>query len=262
MLIATIAAAYVAVVGALYVLQRGMVFQPGGALVTPVEAGLTSVDVVTFTTADGTSLTGWYAEPETGRPSILYFHGNASNLSARADRFRQIVEAGFGLLAMSYRGYPGSGGSPSEAAFLADGLELFDWLAARTAAIVVQGESLGTGVAVHVAAERPAHALILEAPFTAAVDIAGATYPWVPVRLLMLDQFISRERIGGVDKPVLIVHGERDWVVPSEHGRKLFAAAREPKELVIFDDAGHHDLWERGLWPAALKFLGENGVAP
>jgi fermentation-respiration switch protein FrsA (DUF1100 family) len=262
MLIAVIFVAYVAVVGALYLLQRGMVFQPGGALVTPAEAGLGSAEVVTFTTADGTSLTGWYAESEAGRPSILYFHGNASNLSARADRFREIVGSGFGLLAVSYRGYPGSGGSPSETVFLADGLELFDWLAERTDAVVIHGESLGTGVAVHVAAERPARALILEAPFTAAVDIARATYPWAPVRLLMLDQFLSRERIGGVDEPVLIVHGEEDWVVPSEHGRQLFAAAGEPKELVVFDEAGHHDLWEHGLWPAALKFLGENGVAP
>jgi fermentation-respiration switch protein FrsA (DUF1100 family) len=216
--------------------------------------------VVTFTTADGTALTGWYAESAEGRPSVLFFHGNASNLSARADHFRQILASGFGLLAASYRGFPGSGGSPSEEALLADGLELFDWLAERTGEIVLYGESLGSGVAIHVAAERPARALILEAPFTAAVDIARATYPWVPVGFLMHDQFISRDRIGRVDEPVLIVHGTEDWVVPVGHGRRMFEAARQPKELRVFDGSGHHDLWEAGLWQAALEFLEKNGV--
>lgn len=260
MLIAMLVAAYAAVVGYLYVFQRSFVFVPGGALATPAEEGLDNVEVVAFTTADGTALTGWYAEPQAGQPSILYFHGNASNLSARADHFREILASGFGLLAATYRGFPGSGGSPSEDALLSDALELFDWLAERTEAIVLYGESLGTGVAIHVAAERPARALILEAPFTAAVDIARATYPWVPVAFLMHDQFVSRDRIGGVDEPVLIVHGTEDSIVPVEHGRRLFEAARQPKELRVLDGSGHHDLWEAGLWQAALDFLEKNGV--
>jgi fermentation-respiration switch protein FrsA (DUF1100 family) len=261
MLTATIVAAYVAAVAALYFLQRGMVFQPGGSLAPPSEAGLSSVEMINFATADGTSLLGWHARPQAGQPTILYFHGNAGNLSLRGERFEQIIGSGFGLLAVTYRGYPGSEGKPSEQALLADGVEVFDWLAARSGTIVILGESLGTGVAVHVAAERTARALVLEAPFTAAVDIAGATYPWVPVRLLMLDQFLSRERIGRVDEPVLIVHGAEDRVVPSEHGRKLFEAANEPKQLVVFDNAGHDDLWEKGLWPAVLGFLQRNGLA-
>ena len=260
MLIAIMVAAYGAAVGYLYLFQRSFVFQPGGTLATPAEEGLDSVEIVTITTADGTALTGWHAEPQAGRPSILYFHGNASNISARADHFRPMLDSGFGLLAMSYRGYPGSGGSPSEAALLSDGLELFDWLAARSEAIVPYGESLGSGVAIHVASERPARALILEAPFTAAVDIARATYPWVPVGLLMHDQFVSRERIARVEEPVLIVHGAEDRIVPVEHGRQLFGMAREPKRLQIFEAAGHHDLWDRGLWPVVLEFLEENGV--
>jgi fermentation-respiration switch protein FrsA (DUF1100 family) len=161
---------------------------------------------------------------------------------------------------MSYRGYPGSGGRPSEAALLADGLELFDWLAARVGTIVIYGESLGSAVAIHVAAEREAGAVILEAPFTAAVDVARETYPWIPARLLMRDQFLSRERIGRVEEPALIVHGADDWVVPAEHGRRLFGMAREPKQLKIFEGAGHLDLWDRGLWPAVLEFLRQNGV--
>jgi hypothetical protein len=103
--------------------------------------------------------------------------------------------------------------------------------------------------------------VILEAPFTAAVDIARGAYPWLPVGLLMHDQFLSRERIGRVKEPVLIVHGADDWIVPAKHGRRLFAMAGEPKRLEVFEAAGHEDLWGRGLWPVALDFLQEHGVA-
>ncbi len=260
MLVALIVAAYGAAVGYLYLFQRGFVFVPGGALATPAQSGLGTIEPVTFATADGVQLTGWYAEPQGARPSLLYFHGNAGNISTRADRFQQILDSGFGLLAVSYRGYPGSQGSPSERALLSDALEIFDWLAERSETIVVHGESLGTSVAVYVAAERPARALVLEAPFTAALDIAREAYPWVPVGLLMYDPFLSRDRIGGVDEPLLIIHGTEDRVVPAAHGRRLFEAAKEPKRLAIFEGASHHDLWDRGLWPAVLAFLEENGV--
>jgi fermentation-respiration switch protein FrsA (DUF1100 family) len=191
---------------------------------------------------------------------VLYFHGNAGSLSDRADRFAHIVDSGFGFVAMAYRGYPGSGGSPGEAALYADALEIFDRLASETDAVVLYGESLGTAVATYVAAERPAAALILESPFTAALDIAAATYPWVPVSLLMLDPFLSREHIRRVDEPLLILHGTTDRVVPVAHGRALFAVAGEPKELVIVEGAGHGDLWERGLWSAVLGFLARRNV--
>ena len=125
---------------------------------------------------------------------------------------------------------------------------------------MVYGESLGTAVATYVAAERPAQALVLEAPFTAALDIAAATYPWVPTKLLMRDPFLSRENILRVDEPVLIVHGTDDKVVPVEMGRSLFALAHEPKELAIVEGATHSDLWDRGLWPIVLGFLRSEGV--
>jgi hypothetical protein len=261
-LIVMIAATYGAAVGYLYFFQRSFVFEPSGALASPSEHGLDMVEVVTITTADGTRLTGWSAEPQAGRPSILYFHGNAGNISTRADRFQKIVGSGFGLLAMSYRGYPDSEGSPSEAALFSDALEIFDWLAARTETIVIHGESLGTGVATYVATERPAAALVLEAPFTAALDVAQETYPWVPVALLMYDPFISRDRIGRVEEPLLIVHGTKDRVVPTDQGRRLFEAAGEPKQLAIFEGGIHSDLWDRELWPTVLEFLERNGVAP
>jgi len=117
------------------------------------------------------------------------------------------------------------------------------------------GESLGTGVATAVAGERDALALILEAPFTATIDIAAASYPWLPVGLLMRNQFRNRERIGKVKEPLLIVHGALDEIVPVDHGRALFRLANEPKELVIIERAGHGNLWPNGLWAQARPFL-------
>lgn len=253
-------AAYAAAASYLFVFQRSYLFVPSGALASPAEKGLADVEVVALTAADGTRLAAWYGAPAAGRPSVLYFHGNAGNVSGRAERFRQIRASGFGLLALSYRGYGGSDGAPSERALVADGLAAFDWLAGRGGPIVIHGESLGTAVAVQTAAARPAAALVLEAPFTAAVDLAARRYPWVPVAYLMRDPFLSRHHIGRVEEPLLVVHGTDDPVVPVAQGRALFEAANEPKRLVVVDGAGHSDLWERGLWPALLDFLTETGV--
>lgn len=254
------AAGYLAAVGYLFVFQRDYVFKPDGELASPGDKGLLAVEVVSLTAADRANLTGWYQPPEPGLPTVLYFHGNAGNISGRADRFRQIVGSGFGFLAMSYRGYAGSGGSPSEAAIVSDGVEEFDWLAAKGGPIVIYGESLGTGVATEVATQRRPSALILEAPFTAALDMAAATYPWVPVGLLMHDPFVSREHIRRVEAPVLIIHGTADEMISVEQGRKLFEFAREPKELVIMEGGRHSDLWDRGLWQIVVGFLKEQRV--
>jgi fermentation-respiration switch protein FrsA (DUF1100 family) len=253
-------ACYLAALGYLFLFQRSYVFVPSGVLASPAESGFANAEAIKITVADGTELAGWYAKPSPGRPTLLYFHGNAGNMSGRAKRFRQALDSGFGLLAMSYRGYPGSGGLPSEAAFFSDSLEIFDWLAAKTPDIVIYGESLGTAVAVHVAAERPGRALVLEAPFTSALDLAHAAYPWVPVSLLMRDPFLSREGILHVEEPLLIIHGTADGVVPIAMGREMFALAHEPKKLAVIDGAAHSDLWDHGLWPLVLGFLQTEGV--
>lgn len=248
---------YLAALAYLFLFQRSFVFHPGGELAAPAALGLDTVETVGLRSGDGTDLAGWFAPPSPDRPVVLYFAGNAGNISDRADRFKDVVSSGFGLLAMSYRGYPGSGGSPSEADLFSDGLESFDWLTKLGHPVLVHGESLGSGVAAYVAAERPALALILEAPFTATLDIAAATYPWVPVSLLMRDPFLSREHIKRVEAPVLIVHGSADELIPVEHGRRLFEEANEPKQLEIIEGGGHGDLWERGLWRLVLAFLAE-----
>lgn len=245
--------------GYMYLFQRDFVFHPHGTLTPPQDLGLDDVTAKKVRMEDGTAIAVWHRPPDDPQqPTVLYFHGNGGNLSGRAKRYRQIIDSGFGLYAPTYRGYPGAEGSPSETALITDGLEHFDQVAAATDNIVLHGESLGTGVAVAVAAQRNATALILEAPYTAAADIAAATYPWLPVSLLMKDPFLSRERIGDVQEPVFVIHGTSDRTIPLEQGQALFDMAGEPKEFLAVEGAGHSTLWTEGLWPATLEFLAQN----
>src|SRR5262249_5392530 len=154
----------------------------------------------------------------------LYFHGNGGALRYRVDRFRRLITDGIGLVALEYRGYGGSSGSPSEAGVIAHAQAAASVSAARLPGpqILPSGASLGSGVAVALAAERPVGRVILEAPFTSAVAVAATHYWYMPVRLLMSDQYRSDKRIGKVTAPVLILHGKRDAVVPYAMGEKLF----------------------------------------
>ena len=158
---------------------------------------------------------------------------------------------------MSYRGYGGSSGRPTEAGLVADATAVYDFALARYPAerIVLWGESLGTGVAVALAAEKPVARIILESPFTSAVDIAAQLYWFVPVRWLMKDQFRSDLRVGKIAVPVLVLHGERDTVVPIALGERLYALIDAPKRFVRFPGAGHNDLGANGAVEAAKQFL-------
>lgn len=236
--------------GYMYTFQRSFIFKPSGDVGTPQGAELASVEVGTFTASDEAKLLIWSAPPQAeGLPTVLYFHGNAQNMTTRDWRFAQILADGYGLMAVGYRGFPGSEGSPSEAAFIQDGLEVYDQLKAMGGPVIVHGESLGTGVATAVAAARPnVDLLVLEAPYTAVSDMAKQSYFWLPVDLMIKDPFLSRERIGSVKSPVLILHGTQDKVIPVSHGRTLFDLANEPKKLEMMEGASHSDLWKRDLW--------------
>lgn len=250
-------AGYTGLVALLYLFQRSLMYFPDTRRTPPAAAGLPQAAEVTLVTADGERLVAWFVAPSPGRPLVLYLHGNGGALNLRAERFGKLVAPGNGLLALSWRGYGGSSGSPSEAGLIADARAAYDYAAARVPAsrIVPFGESLGTAVAVALAADRTIGGLILEAPFTSAADVAASVYPIAPVRWLMKDPFPSASRIGGVDAPLLVLHGERDNVIPIGFGERLFALAREPKRMVRFPLGTHVDLDGQGAMAEILKFL-------
>jgi len=249
---------YVAIVVALFFYQRQLLYFPDPRRPQLGDLAALGVREVQIVTADGLSLLGWYRPPEEGRPVILYFHGNGGHIGYRAERVRRFAEGGFGLLTPEYRGYGGNPGSPSEAGLFADGTAALEFLSSERIdprRLVLYGESLGSGIAVYLAAQHEVAAVILEAPYTSIAAVAQYHYPFVPVALLLRDHFNSLSRIGRVKAPVLIVHGGRDPVVPARFSKALYAAAPEPKEIWFAADAGHEDLAGYGALDAAFDFI-------
>jgi uncharacterized protein len=194
-----------------------------------------------------------------GKPLVLYFQGNAEGLAARAERFTWLTADGTGLLALCYRGYGGSTGKPTEDGLIRDAVAAYDFARVRYPArrIVLFGESLGTAVAVALAAGHEIGALILDAPFSSAAEVGAAAYPFAPVRWAMKDKFRSDERIGRVAAQLLVLHGEQDRIVPIRFAERLYALAREPKRFVRFPQGGHVDLDDHGAIDVVKKFLAE-----
>lgn len=258
-LIITAVLIYGGLLALMYVFQRGLLYFPDTAHKLPAASDLPQATEVTFQSDDGEKLLGWYVPPREGKKLVLYFQGNAGGLNLRADRFNWLTADGTGLLALSYRGYGGSSGKPSEDGLIRDARAAYDFASARTTAtrIVLFGESLGGGVAVALAAERKIAGLILDAPFTSAVDVGAAAYPFAPVRWLMKDTWRSDERIGRVAAPLLVLHGEQDRIVPIGFGERLFALASEPKRMARFPQGGHVNLDGFGAPKAIQEFLAD-----
>ncbi len=250
---------YAGIVGYMFINQQSLLYKPEGDLPDPASVGLADVDALQIPMTDGTVLTVWTAPAATpDAPTVLFFHGQSGNLGDRADRLREILNSGHGLLAPSYRGFPGSEGEPSELALISDGVQLFDRLAGEGEPVVLHGQSLGTGIAAAVAAERPsAELLVLEAPFTATVDVAAERYPFLPVSALMKDQFATRDLIKQITVPTLIFHGTEDETIPLHHGQAL-AKMSEAAQLYVIPDGTHNDLWSHGLWDEVQKNLTQN----
>jgi fermentation-respiration switch protein FrsA (DUF1100 family) len=249
---------YSAIVGALYVFQRQLLYFPAGGrpeLGALAEFGVREVEVQT---ADGLTLLAWYYPPRDGQPVIAYFHGNGGHLGHRAKRLPAFARDGHGVLMVEYRGYGGNPGVPTETGLYADGAAALDFLASEGIPpnrLMLYGESLGSGVAVTLAAQREVAGLILEAPYTSVAEIAQHHYPLVPASALVRDRFDSVAKIGNVKAPILILHGEQDTVVPIRFGRALFEAAPEPKEFWLSREAGHENLMRFGGFDAVLRFI-------
>ncbi len=246
---------------AMYLGQRRLMYFPETFRMPPAAAGLPQAQEVTLDTADGERIIAWHIPPRETKPIVIYFHGNGGSLRIRVERFRAIIADGAGLLAVSYRGYGGSTGAPTENGLLADAETAYAFARAHYTPehIVLWGESLGSGVAIALATKRSVARLVLESPFTSAADIGASVYWFLPVRLLMKDQFRSDLRISQVRAPVLILHGTNDAVVPLAFGERLFALANEPKRFERIPGGGHVDLDAYGAQDVTRPFIHEAG---
>ncbi|KRR24028.1 alpha/beta hydrolase [Bradyrhizobium lablabi] len=257
-LLIIVSAGYVSVLLALFFAQRAVLYPaPTSARTAPAAAGFPEAEEHALATADGERVILWHVPAKPGRPVVLYFHGNGDYLAGFFGRFRGLIADGIGIVALSYRGYAGSSGKPSEQGLLLDAAVAYAFAATRysTDRIVAWGFSLGTGVAVAVAAEQPVGKLILEAPYTSIADVAASAFWFAPVRLLMRDRFHSDQRIPRIRVPLLVMHGALDPTIPVVFGERLFALANEPKRFVRLARGGHNDLDNFGAIEIARNFI-------
>jgi fermentation-respiration switch protein FrsA (DUF1100 family) len=238
--------AYGAASAFLYLNQRRMVF-PAWA-VEPSPEGwheeIEGLQRLTLETPDGERLLAYWRAPEEGRPSLVTFHGNGSTPQPYAERFTSDPpwrESGLGVLAIAYRGYPGSSGSPSEEGLITDGVAAVDFLRAELGEahrVILHGHSLGTAIAIAVATEREVEALYLEAPFSSARAIADKAYPFMPT-FLMRDTFYSDRRLPEVKaQAIYMVHGTADGVIAASFSEDL-AASSERSTRFLVEGADH-----------------------
>ncbi len=259
-----IAGAYLAAVAYLYMFQEALIFKPDGQYAPPDRDVLPQIEEVQVMTEDGIALTSWFQPPPEGALTILYLHGNAGGLTKRTDFYRQIIEAGYGLLALDWRGYSKNDGSPSEQGLYMDARGAMVFLANQGITpeqVIVMGRSLGSGVATWLAMEYALFGMVLVSPYTSIADIARERYPLIPVAWLLNHPFNSLSRASSIDEPVLIVHGQRDRVIPVEHAQHLYQAFNQRKILHLYEDAGHNDVPFDDVMARMQAFFSENNTA-
>lgn len=258
-IVAPVVIAYAAIVMLVYFFQPRLVYFPqiGRDIVgTPQAYGL-DFESVNIPTGDGETLHAWWVPAQDARGTILFFHGNAGNISHRIDYLLMFRKLGYATLIFDYRGYGKSTGSPSEAGTYRDATAAWRWLTQtrgiKPGDIVYAGESLGGTVASWLAVQHPPRALVLLSTFTSAPDLGAQVYPFIPVRLISRFSYDTLANLRQIKVPVLVAHSRDDDIVPFAHGRRLFEAAGEQKQFLEMR-GGHNDgfVFMREEWVRVL----------
>jgi hypothetical protein len=226
--------------------QRRLIYFPFGAVREPQAVGLASAAAVSFPTADGLTLKGWFvSRTDTPEFTVIVFNGNAGNRSFRALLADALSRANLAVLLFDYRGFGGNPGSPTEEGLGDDARAARNYVVSRADVdprrIVYFGESLGAAVAVGLAVEYPPAGLVLRSPFTSLIDIGRHHYAFLPVRWLLRDRYATIDRIARVNAPLLVIGGDADSIVPIAQTRRVYEAADDPKSLLIISGADHND---------------------
>jgi len=237
---------YLGVAGLVWLAQESLMFYPRAAVPLPSAPPGWRIEEVSFKASDGTVLAGVLARPAAEKAAlVIYYGGNAEEVTSFAPTAPQTYGERAVLL-VNYRGYGASGGRPGERALVSDALELFDWAARRDDIdrdrIAVHGRSLGSGVAVQVAAARPARCVVLTSPFASALEVAKEVYPWLPISMLMRHPFDSAAYAPKLHAPALFLMGDADTLIPKHHSERLAGLWGGPAERVSFEGFGHNDL--------------------
>jgi len=236
--------------------QRKLIYFPDTRRPPAELAASAGLKEVTLNTEDKLELLAWYKAPTENHPTIVYFHGNAGNIAYRLPLAKEFLARGYGLLLVEYRGYGGNPGSPSEKGFYLDAESAFHFLKQEKippAEIVLYGESLGSGVAIEMATRYKVCAVVLQSPYTSLYALAHWHYPWVFIK--PWDRFESIKKIDQLQSALLIVHGQKDSIVPYDQAQSLYKNAPEPKKMLSYERLGHLDLWHSAYYKDLFVFL-------
>jgi fermentation-respiration switch protein FrsA (DUF1100 family) len=251
--------AWIVLIGVLYLGQRHMIYFPDHTAPHPHDHDLPQMESIRIAVEETVEILAWWHAPaDDTHPVLVYFHGNAGHIGSRDYKIREMVEAGYGVLLATYRYNAGAGGKGSEAALLDDARRALDFVTGHGIAeerIVVYGESLGSGIAVAMAAERNVGGLVLETPYSSIAEVAHSRYWFALAKWLIRDRYDSMARIGKVRAPIMLFHGDADTTIPIRFGKRLYDAAPEPKEAHFFPGGSHIDLYGHGAGEAVMDFM-------
>ncbi len=242
----------------LYFYQRNLLYHPNE---NNYSEDKISVDIenVRIKTSDNIELLGWYHEKNLkDSKTLIFFHGNAGSLENRIHKLNHFRDMNINFLIIAWRGFSGNNGNPSEQGLYEDGKSAIDWLIKKGVSeknLILYGESLGTGVATHLAQNKNFAGVILETPFTSMIDAAKKFYPYIPVKLLLKDKFENYKKIKNINSPILIMHGEADQLVPFSMGEKIYEIANEPKYSYFTKYDNHMMEYDENLVLALKSFI-------
>ena len=247
----------------LFATQRSLLYLPSREKPDLSAHEGTSLQEIGLQTEDALVLKSWFAQPSQNRDglTVLLLHGNAGHIGHRVDKFRRILDAGYGFLLLEYRGFGGNPGKPTEAGLRLDAQSALQFLVEHGIPhdnVILYGESLGCGIAVRAASEHYFSAVILEAPYTSIADVAQRQFWFLPVRWLVRDRYDTLAIINSITSPVVVMHGKQDDIIHVSFGKRVFEAAPEPKTAWFFEGAGHNNLNEFGFDIQLLNYLERN----
>lgn len=245
-LLLAVALIYILIVILAWAFQRHLLYLPNVAgdsvTATPADRGW-RYEPVTLTTADGVNISGWWLPLENARATLLFFHGNAGNIGHRLDSLALFRALNLSVLIIDYHGYGDSEGTPSETGTRMDARAAWNYLTVECGIppgqIIMFGRSLGAAVATELAREHAPGAVILESPFRSLPDMAQAAYPFLPARWLVRYEYDTEAYVRDINAPLLVIHSEQDDIIPYSHGQAVYAAAREPKSMLVIE--GDHN---------------------
>ena len=223
---------YLSITAILYFSQRNLLYHPSENNYSGDQLTVT-IDKVKITTEDNLELLAWYHEKDIiNFKTILYLHGNAGSLENRIHKINHFEDININFLLLSWRGFSGNKGQPTEQGLYIDAKAAIKWLKEKgieNQNIIIYGESLGTGIATEIAQNKNYAGVILESPFTSMIEAGSSKYPIFPIKLLLKDKYESNKKIKNIKSPILIMHGEQDRIVPFRMGKKLYELANDPK---------------------------------